>query len=69
MSVQDLVNKPISAFVVAVGSIGADGNFELEGTAFLIGKRGFMLTAAHVARVLKTRANPIAIFHTRAPPS
>ncbi len=55
MSIQDLVNKPISAFVVPVGSISDDGNFELEGTAFLIGKRGFMLTGAHVAEVLKTK--------------
>ena len=62
MSLQDLINKPISAFVVAVGSLGDDGNFELEGTAFLIGERGFMLTAAHVAEVLKTKTKPVAIF-------
>jgi hypothetical protein len=62
MSIQDLVNKPISAFVVAVGSISGDSKFELEGTAFLIGRRGCMVTAAHVARVLKTKATPVAIF-------
>lgn len=69
MSIQDLINKPISAFVVAVGFINNDGSFDLEGTAFLVGMRGFMLTAAHVAEVLKTKAKPVAIFldHTRAP--
>lgn len=69
MTIQDLVNKPISAFVVAVGSIGENDNFELEGTAFLIGRRGFMLTAAHVAEALKRRGKPVAIFldHTRVP--
>ena len=69
MSIQDLINKPISSFVVAVGSIGEDDNFELEGTAFLIGNRGFMLTAAHVAEVVIAKANPIAIFlnHARTP--
>jgi len=59
---QDLVNKPVSAFVVAVGSISDGDNLELAGTAFLIGKRGFMLTAAHVSEVLNTKATPIAVF-------
>ncbi len=69
MSFQDLTNKPISAFVVAVGTIDINSNFELEGTAFLIGARGFMLTAAHVAEALKRKGRGFAIFldHTRVP--
>lgn len=69
MAIQDLINQPVSAFVVAVGSIGDDDNLDLEGTAFLIGGRGFMLTAAHVAEALKSKSNPIAIFldHSLAP--
>lgn len=68
MPLQDLTQKPISAFVVAVGSFGNDGNFELEGTAFMIGARGFMLTAAHVAEALRAKTRPIAMFmdHTGA---
>lgn len=62
---QDLEQKPISSFVVAVGSVSNDGKFELEGTAFLIGKRGFMLTAAHVAEALRRNVNPVAIFVDR----
>ena len=69
MPLQDLVHQPICAFVVAVGSFGSDGNFELEGTAFMIGARGFMLTAAHVAEALRTKIRPVAMFmdHTGAP--
>jgi hypothetical protein len=69
MPLQDLINKPISAFVAAVGSFSEDGNFELEGTAFMVGARGFMLTAAHVAEALRTKTRPIAMFmdHTGAP--
>ena len=35
MSMRGLVDKPISAFVVAVGSINHDSKLELEGPAFL----------------------------------
>ncbi|HWE46876.1 MAG TPA: trypsin-like peptidase domain-containing protein [Caulobacteraceae bacterium] len=65
---QDLTHKPVSAFVAAVGSFGQDGNFELEGTAFMVGARGFMLTAAHVVDALKTKTRPVAMFmdHTGA---
>lgn len=62
MPLQDLAQQPISAFVAAVGSFVDYGNFELEGTAFMIGARGFMLTAAHVAEALKTKTRPVAMF-------
>jgi hypothetical protein len=71
MPVQDFIHQPVSAFVAAVGAFGKDGNFELEGTAFMVGARGFMLTAAHVAEALKTKTRPMVLFldHTGAPQS
>jgi hypothetical protein len=62
VSIQDTVNRPISAFVVAVGFNGPNDRFQLEGTAFLIGTNGFMLTAAHVAEVLREKSDPVAVF-------
>lgn len=48
---QDLVQNRVRDFVFPIGNV-ADGIFQLLGTAFFIGDRGFALTAAHVWRDL-----------------
>ncbi len=58
---QDTATLPIRDFVLAVGTIESD-RFILEGTAFFIGSRGFLVTAAHVAEAMQRRGEPSAIL-------
>lgn len=59
---QDLIVKPILDFILPLGSVSSEGRFQLFGTAFLIGGRGFALTAAHVVEQSAEAGTPVVLF-------
>ena len=62
MPYQDIATKPIRDFVIALGSVNTAGALQLEGTGFIVGQDGIVVTAAHVADALRRGANAVALF-------
>ncbi len=62
---QDTTEIPIRHFVVPIGSI-IDGQFILQGTAFLVGENGHAITAAHVIDALQQDGAPVVLFADKA---
>lgn len=62
---QNLEHTPIRDFVFPVGAV-QDGYYVLHGTSFLIGDRGFAVTAAHVVEQLQLGEPPVALFSDRS---
>lgn len=62
MPFQNLNSLPIRDFVIALGTVDKCGAFQLEGTGFLIGSRGLVVTAGHVADALQRGATAVALF-------
>lgn len=62
MPYQDLNSLPIRDFVIPLGSLDQNSCFQLEGTGFLIGSSGLVVTAGHVADALRRGGKPVALF-------